>query len=121
MAGRRQQIDDRAAAGVGVLGARVADRDDVAADRVRRGGFVLEIAAIVPGPFADIVACDARRAGCGRSGVINSEIRSTAQRALAQLDRASGYEPGGRRFESCRAHQCFQAVIESASPVCEQL
>ena len=24
---------------------------------------------------------------------------------LAQLDRASGYEPGGRRFESCRAHQ----------------
>src|SRR5215470_3479436 len=22
---------------------------------------------------------------------------------LAQLDRASGYEPGGRRFESCRA------------------
>ena len=23
---------------------------------------------------------------------------------LAQLDRASGYEPGGRRFESCRAH-----------------
>ena len=28
------------------------------------------------------------------------------QRApLAQLDRASGYEPGGRRFESCRARQ----------------
>ena len=24
---------------------------------------------------------------------------------LAQLDRASGYEPGGRRFESCRARQ----------------
>ena len=24
---------------------------------------------------------------------------------LAQLDRASGYEPGGRMFESCRAHQ----------------
>ena len=23
---------------------------------------------------------------------------------LAQLDRASGYEPGGRKFESCRAH-----------------
>ena len=23
---------------------------------------------------------------------------------LAQLDRASGYEPGGRTFESCRAH-----------------
>ena len=26
---------------------------------------------------------------------------------LAQLDRASGYEPGGRRFESCRARQTF--------------
>jgi hypothetical protein len=26
---------------------------------------------------------------------------------LAQLDRASGYEPGGRTFESCRAHQSF--------------
>src|SRR5687767_6419799 len=24
---------------------------------------------------------------------------------VAQLDRASGYEPGGRTFESCRAHQ----------------
>ena len=27
---------------------------------------------------------------------------------LAQLDRASGYEPGGRRFESCKAHQSIQ-------------
>ena len=24
---------------------------------------------------------------------------------IAQLDRASGYEPGGRKFESCWAHQ----------------
>ena len=23
---------------------------------------------------------------------------------IAQLDRASGYEPGGRKFESCWAH-----------------
>ncbi len=29
---------------------------------------------------------------------------------LAQLDRASGYEPGGRRFESCRAHQFPQQL-----------
>jgi hypothetical protein len=29
----------------------------------------------------------------------------TTSAPLAQLDRASGYEPGGRRFESCRAHQ----------------
>jgi hypothetical protein len=28
---------------------------------------------------------------------------------LAQLDRASGYEPGGRRFESCRARQASPA------------
>ena len=36
--------------------------------------------------------------------VVDSEIRTTSPRApLAQLDRASGYEPGGRRFESCRA------------------
>ena len=37
------------------------------------------------------------------------------QAPLAQLDRASGYEPGGRRFESCRAHQfCsnLQGVVE---------
>src|SRR5215831_8075180 len=25
---------------------------------------------------------------------------------IAQLDRASGYEPGGRRFESCWARHC---------------
>ena len=29
---------------------------------------------------------------------------------LAQLDRASGYEPGGRRFESCRAHHSLQQL-----------
>ena len=28
---------------------------------------------------------------------------------LAQLDRASGYEPGGRTFESCRAHHSLPA------------
>jgi hypothetical protein len=31
--------------------------------------------------------------------------RPTRRPPLAQLDRASGYEPGGRRFESCRARQ----------------
>jgi hypothetical protein len=29
---------------------------------------------------------------------------------LAQLDRASGYEPEGREFESLRAHHSFQLV-----------
>ena len=32
---------------------------------------------------------------------------------LAQLDRASGYEPGGRRFESCRAHQLQQQLTRT--------
>src|ERR1051325_392835 len=32
------------------------------------------------------------------------ELRVVLVAPLAQLDRASGYEPGGRRFESCRAH-----------------
>ena len=31
---------------------------------------------------------------------------------LAQLDRASGYEPGGRRFESCRARQLATVYSE---------
>src|SRR3954471_1264007 len=36
---------------------------------------------------------------------------------LAQLDRASGYEPGGRRFESCKAHHlacasCFPYSLQ---------
>src|SRR5213593_3069642 len=30
-------------------------------------------------------------------------IKLNVRAPLAQLDRASGYEPGGRRFESCRA------------------
>jgi hypothetical protein len=29
---------------------------------------------------------------------------------VAQLDRAPGYEPGGREFESLRAHQFFQPL-----------
>ena len=31
---------------------------------------------------------------------------------LAQLDRASGYEPEGREFESLRAHHSFLALAE---------
>ena len=34
---------------------------------------------------------------------------------LAQLDRASGYEPEGREFESLRAHHSTQALTESGS------
>jgi hypothetical protein len=39
------------------------------------------------------------------------EARNHPTRApLAQLDRASGYEPGGRKFESCRARQSSQRL-----------
>jgi beta-glucuronidase len=31
---------------------------------------------------------------------------------VAQLDRVPGFEPGCRRFESVRAHQCFQRVCD---------
>jgi hypothetical protein len=33
---------------------------------------------------------------------------------VAQLDRAFGYEPKGRTFESCRAHQVDQAFKVAA-------
>ncbi len=33
------------------------------------------------------------------------DVSFSLQAPLAQLDRASGYEPEGRMFESCRAHQ----------------
>jgi hypothetical protein len=38
----------------------------------------------------------------------NSDVVYTLKNApLAQLDRASGYEPEGREFESLRAHHLF--------------
>src|SRR5215471_10543480 len=36
---------------------------------------------------------------------------------LAQLDRASGYEPGGRRFESCRARQILIRGVSPRGPL----
>ena len=48
--------------------------------------------------------------GCSWSALTSGEEPSTLRVSsglnapLAQLDRASGYEPGGRRFESCKAH-----------------
>jgi hypothetical protein len=55
---------------------------------------------------------DRRRARENAPGlVIRSEFPCPGRRAtesliapIAQLDRASGYEPGGRTFESCWAH-----------------
>ena len=84
-------------------------------------------------------ACGRVCARCSRTSalfterivVIDSEIRrspptprrvnasSSPHAPLAQLDRASGYEPGGRRFESCRAHHLFpftQLPLRVSSP-----
>ena len=44
-----------------------------------------------------------RKAQCGRGGAFGHYVTIQGRAPLAQLDRASGYEPGGRRFESCRA------------------
>src|SRR5215218_6665449 len=37
---------------------------------------------------------------------------------VAQLDRASGYEPEGREFESLRAHQFHQKLTFTRGPLC---
>jgi hypothetical protein len=34
---------------------------------------------------------------------------------VAQLDRAPGFEPVGRRFNSCRAHHSFNELAESST------
>src|SRR5258707_6317766 len=49
--------------------------------------------------------CSARRASIGgwRERCDKLANSSTSKGPIAQLDRASGYEPGGRRFESCWA------------------
>src|SRR5262245_10107596 len=39
---------------------------------------------------------------------------SSSKAPVAQLDRAFGYEPKGRTFESCRAHQSFQSLPAAA-------
>src|SRR5918993_5332642 len=37
--------------------------------------------------------------------LLTGETSKPSSAPIAQLDRASGYEPGGRTFESCWAHQ----------------
>ena len=38
------------------------------------------------------------------------DFSPTRNAPVAQLDRASGYEPEGRTFESCRAHHKPQII-----------
>ena len=49
------------------------------------------------------------REGSATSAIISEQVPPAEQRnaPLAQLDRASGYEPEGREFESLRAHHLF--------------
>src|SRR5687768_10183862 len=54
-----------------------------------------------------------------KDGRAVTESPAAPQAPLAQLDRASGYEPGGRTFESCRAHHLLRinAITDSAGDV----
>ena len=65
---------------------------------------------------------DARAAagfGPCQTRVINSGIQIGLTHApIAQLDRASGYEPGGRKFESCWAHHFSLAIQRLAAGLC---
>ena len=57
----------------------------------------------------------ARPVAGGRRRAAVAIIRSPFA-PLAQLDRASGYEPGGRRFESCRARQTALRFVRVLPP-----
>ncbi len=50
--------------------------------------------------------CEKRRKNSGRARLANSPFAP-----VAQLDRASGYEPEGRVFESLRAHHKFPSFL----------
>ncbi len=41
---------------------------------------------------------------------LSEEVVVIRYAPVAQLDRASGFEPAGRRFNSCRAHQYNQRL-----------
>src|ERR1051325_5346135 len=56
--------------------------------RVRRSSFARRTATLLSGFDA---------------GPLDAKLGSSSLGPIAQLDRASGYEPGGRRFESCWA------------------
>ncbi len=43
------------------------------------------------------------------------------QAPLAQLDRASGYEPEGREFESLRARHFFLKIVSAERPLLQTL
>src|SRR4051812_17078951 len=54
---------------------------------------------------------------CSADAAVRDQFKQAPEAPLAQLDRASGYEPGGRRFESCRARHFRNAAIPSSPTV----
>src|ERR1051326_3010509 len=70
--------------------------------RVRRSSFARRTATVLSGFDA---------------GPLDAKLCSSSLGPIAQLDRASGYEPGGRRFESCWAHlPRFARQVAPSSP-----
>src|SRR5207237_3036418 len=97
-----EEFSDRAAARIRCFAARVADRQHETAHAgggrfpvIRyRHAFIIEVSRRgIPGS----------RALSGWSRKKRIWYNDSFAAPLAQLDRASGYEPGGRTFESCRA------------------
>ena len=82
---------------------RSCSRGSPAAARARHGS-IRTTRRRPPRCAASAGAAGRRRPVCRANRCGRLRNSSTSPRApLAQLDRASGYEPGGRRFESCRA------------------
>ena len=54
---------------------------------------------------------------CGVNSVILRGLFPTQCAPVAQLDRATGYEPVGRRFDSFRAHHFFFVTLLSVSTI----
>src|SRR4051794_8497941 len=108
---RVEELGNRAAADVRGLGARVADRQHETAD-AGNGGLPVIRDRHVPNYRGE-----PRRSGPPAGRHVESRDQCIWYNycfaaPLAQLDRASGYEPGGRKFESCRARQPSLTVCQ---------
>jgi hypothetical protein len=80
----------------GTVGNRIACQlADRTSQHVRHAGTIAK--AVAPASFLALRFLDN-----GHPTASNS-----ADAPVAQLDRASGFEPAGRRFNSCRAHHIF--------------
>jgi hypothetical protein len=79
-------------------------------------GMESEDAAVKAGVSQPVGRRWFRKAG-GMSQVLDRPKREVIvihHAPVAQLDRASGFEPAGRRFNSCRAHQYLRQLTRNA-------